>query len=67
MKFGIQVPRDVSEAEELDAANGNTLWHDAIEKEKRNVIIANSWRMMNLLLQYQRRFLTISYLMSNMI
>ena len=40
MKFGIQVPKDVSEAEELDAANGNTLWHDAIEKEKRNVIIA---------------------------
>ena len=40
MKFGIQVPKDISEAEDLDTANGNTLWHDAIEKEKKNVIIA---------------------------
>ena len=29
-KFGIQVPRSVKHALELDARNGNTLWRDAI-------------------------------------
>eukprot|EP00557_Chaetoceros_sp_GSL56_P014026 CAMPEP_0176478512 /NCGR_PEP_ID=MMETSP0200_2-20121128/1227_1 /TAXON_ID=947934 /ORGANISM="Chaetoceros sp., Strain GSL56" /LENGTH=1865 /DNA_ID=CAMNT_0017874457 /DNA_START=317 /DNA_END=5915 /DNA_ORIENTATION=+ len=32
-KFGIQVPRTIKEAYELDAANGNTYWQDAIKLE----------------------------------
>ena len=32
-KFGIQVPRTVKEALQLDAKNGNTLWQDALEIE----------------------------------
>ena len=32
-KFGVQVPRNVREALELDKANGNTLWEDAIKLE----------------------------------
>ncbi len=33
IKFGIEVPRSVREALELDKKNGNTLWADAIRKE----------------------------------
>ena len=33
VKFGIEVPRTVREALELDRKNGNTLWADAIKKE----------------------------------
>ena len=40
LKFGIQVPRDITEAYDLDQENRNNLWHEAIEKEKKNVIIA---------------------------
>ena len=32
-KYGVQVPRNYKEAIELDKANGNTLWQDAIKKE----------------------------------
>ena len=32
-KYGIEVPRDVAHAIELDRKNGNTLWQDAIAKE----------------------------------
>ena len=37
IKFGIEVPRSVREALELDRKNGNTLWADAIRKEMENV------------------------------
>ena len=40
MKFGITVPGTVEEALSLDQKNGNTLWHDAIEKEMKNSRIA---------------------------
>ncbi len=40
MKFGVIVPTTVAEALELDRINGNTLWHDAIEKEMKNNRIA---------------------------
>lgn len=40
MKFGIQIPRTVEEAYELDRINGNTLWADAIDKEFRNSSVA---------------------------
>src|SRR5210317_1019335 len=32
-QFGVQVPRNVKEAYQLDEANGNTLWTSAIQKE----------------------------------
>jgi hypothetical protein len=32
-KFGIEIPRTVKEALELDRRNGNTIWADAIAKE----------------------------------
>ena len=31
--FGVQVPKNVKEARELDHINGNTLWGDALKKE----------------------------------
>jgi len=39
-KYGVEVPRSVREAYELDKINGNTLWRDAIAKEMKNVMIA---------------------------
>ncbi len=36
-KFGIEIPRTVKEALELDCRNGNTLWVDAIAKEMAEV------------------------------
>lgn len=39
-KFGIEVPKDYAEAVELDRANQNTLWQDAVKKEMRNVEVA---------------------------
>ena len=40
VKFGIKVPNSVDEALSLDKENGNSLWHDAIQKELRNVLVA---------------------------
>ena len=39
-KFGIVIPTTVREALELDKANGNTYWQDAISKEYEDVKIA---------------------------
>ena len=39
-KFGIELPKTVSEAHELDQKNSNTLWADEISKEKNNLNIA---------------------------
>ena len=39
-KFGIKIPRTIQEAYALDAANGNTLWRDAINKEMENLKVA---------------------------
>ena len=39
-KFGIEMPKSVEHALELDKKNGNTLWYDAIQKEMKNVKIA---------------------------
>ncbi len=41
-KFGIELPKTVKEAYELDKKNGNTLWADAIAKEMRDVRVAFS-------------------------
>jgi hypothetical protein len=39
-KFGIQLPRNVKEAKELDKINGNTLWADSLKKEMDAVRVA---------------------------
>lgn len=41
-KYGIRIPKSVKEAFEIDKANGNTYWEDAIKKEMANVGIAFS-------------------------
>ena len=38
-KFGIELPKMVDEAVDIDKKNGNTLWQDAIAKEMENVKI----------------------------
>ena len=40
LKFGVEVPGSVQEAYALDAKYGNTYWHDAIQKELKNIIVA---------------------------
>ena len=39
-KFGLKVPKSVTEAIVIDCENGDTLWWDAIFKEMKNVRIA---------------------------
>jgi hypothetical protein len=39
-KFGIEVPKTVKEALDLDRNNGNILWVDAIAKEMKEVCIS---------------------------
>lgn len=36
-KYGVQIPQDVEEAFELDDANGNTLWQDALAEEVSSI------------------------------
>ena len=39
-KYGVELPRSVQHAKELDEKNGNTLWNDAINKEMGNLKVA---------------------------
>ena len=39
-KYGIEIPRSIAHAQELDSQNGDTLWMDALQKEMTNVGIA---------------------------
>jgi hypothetical protein len=39
-KFGIELPKTVELALEIDQATGTSYWHDAIQKEMRNVSVA---------------------------
>ena len=39
-KYGVEIPRTVKEVKLLDDKNGNTLWHDAINKEMENLKVA---------------------------
>ena len=39
-KFGIEIPKTIERAYELDKENGNTLWRNAIEKEMKTVKVA---------------------------
>ncbi len=36
-KYGIEVPKTMKQAYDLDRINGNTLWTEAIAKEMKNV------------------------------
>jgi hypothetical protein len=43
-KFGIRIPKTVTQAQEIDKENGDTLWWDANLMEMRNVRPAfNKW------------------------
>ena len=39
-KFGIEVPKSVKQALEIDRKTGTTYWRDAIQKEMNTVLIA---------------------------
>jgi len=39
-KYGVELPKSVTEALEIDVRTGTTFWRDAIEKEMRNVLPA---------------------------
>jgi hypothetical protein len=39
-KYGIELPKSVEHAKQLDLKNGNTLWWDAIMQEMKNVRIS---------------------------
>ena len=39
-KCGVEIPREVEHEKELDAANGNRPWQDAMDKEMKNVGVA---------------------------
>ncbi len=39
-KFGIELPKSIKEALELDKKNGNTFWADAIAKEMKDICVA---------------------------
>ena len=39
-KYGIEIPRDVEHAHEIDSRNGNTMWRDALKKEMYYVGVA---------------------------
>ena len=36
-KYGFRIPKNIKEAKEIDDANNNRLWQDAIEDEMRKV------------------------------
>ena len=40
MKYRIRIPQSITEAYELDNANGDTAWRDAIIKEMNNMLVA---------------------------
>jgi hypothetical protein len=44
-KFGIQVPRSIKHALQLDAINGNHLWRDSIETEMSQLADYNTFRL----------------------
>jgi hypothetical protein len=62
-KFGIELPKTVKEALELDKKNGNTFWADTIAKEMKDVCIAfKSCLMDNLRQLVTRRYPVMWYL-----
>ena len=39
-KYGVELPKSVEHAKQLDAANGNTFWMDALRKEMNEIGVA---------------------------
>ena len=39
-KYGIEVPKSVNHAKEIDSKNGNSLWMDALQLEMKTILIA---------------------------
>ena len=39
-KYGIEIPRSITHAYEIDSQNNNTLWRDALDKEMGNLKVA---------------------------
>ena len=39
-KYGIEIPKDLEDAERIDRKNNNTFWRDAIDKEMRDIGVA---------------------------
>jgi hypothetical protein len=39
-KYGVEIPRTLKEAYDLDEKNGNTFWRDAVTKEMGNLMVA---------------------------
>lgn len=39
-KYGVEIPRNLKQAFEMDARNGNSLWRDATDKEMTNLKVA---------------------------
>ena len=36
-KYGIEIPKSMESAKRIDAANGNTLWQDAVQEEMAKI------------------------------
>ena len=36
-KYGIEIPKSMDHAKRIDAANGNTLWQDAVQEEMAKI------------------------------
>ena len=43
-KYGVEVPRTVADARRIDAANGNTLWQDAIKAKIKCLVDINCFK-----------------------
>ena len=46
-KFGIEVPREVQDALLIDKENGNTLWMDALQKEKDMLFCFDTFKVLD--------------------
>jgi len=44
VKYGVEIPRNVAHAYELDALHGNTLWQDAIKKGISSLLDLNCFK-----------------------
>ena len=56
-KYGIEVPRDMRHAMELDKQNGNTLWAEAIRKEMSEARVAFDVKEKNTRVEPAREYL----------
>lgn len=45
-KFGVKIPRSTKHATHLDSANGNNLWHEAMEKETKGLLELETFKIL---------------------